>query len=436
MIQGPTTPQTLPSSDPVVLICRSPGRRTLLEQLAEPAQVHASAVEAVLAVARLRTRAVVLNLEDVAGSERDLLGALRRTRPETRLYAVIAAEDEPLARSLLREGLATDYFVVPGDVHRLPAALAGEPTAATYPARPAAADRRYVQLAEASCQLAGLAMADPETLRRDGGTILLRALGAARGCVLARHSPDGKLTLCASVGMDAVGADGFEMEKAVAERAVHAGEPLVLEISGGSVLCLPICESGETFGAVCLARKLDASPISPADRQLAEPLVRALASLLRAAVQRDAFAKLAQRDAETGLLRPEAFQTHLGRLLTRAAAENVAVGLVLVKPSTDGLLPSAESLGALGRTLALRISTGCVGGRLAADCFAITLIHRRQPGLSAADSRRTFLAQAGSFADLGLFGQSAPRLRMSLAMYPEDGSDGRVLLAVAEGGLA
>jgi hypothetical protein len=422
-------------SDPVVLICRSPGRRTLLEPLIRPAEVHASAVEAVLAVTRRTTRAVVLNLEDMAGGERDLLGALRRARPETRLYTVVAPEDEPLARSIVRDGLAADYFVAPGDINRLPAALAGESAPPHAGVRDSSADQRNVRLAEASCELAGLAMANPAVLLRNGGTIILRALGAARGCVLAKTAPTGKLTLCRAIGADGA-ADDFEMERAVAERAVLAGEPLLLEMAGAPVLCLPVSESGEPFGAVCLARKIEPTAIGPMDRRLAEPLVRALAGLLRAAGQRDVFAKLAQRDAETGLLQLEAFQAYLGRLLARAAAEAAEVGVVLMRPSADGLPSSAESLGAIGRMLASRLAAGCMGGRLSTDCFAVTWARRRGPGLSAADSRRSFLAQAGTFADLGLFGQSAPRLRMSLAVYPPDGSDATALMAAAERGLA
>jgi DNA-binding NtrC family response regulator len=125
LIQGPAkaAPAT---TDRVVLVCRNAGRRPMLERLVGAAEVHATALEAVLAVTRRGARAVVLNLEDVAGAERDLLAAIRRGRPETRVYAVVGPEDEPLARSLVGEGMA-DYFVTPGDVNRLPQALAPAP---------------------------------------------------------------------------------------------------------------------------------------------------------------------------------------------------------------------------------------------------------------------------------------------------------------------
>jgi len=106
----------------VVIICRSAGRRTLLERLVGVAEIHASAVEAILAVLRRRPQAVILNLEDIEGRERDFLAALRRSRPEVPVYAIAQPEDEPLARRLLREG-AADYFVLPTDIYRLPRTL-------------------------------------------------------------------------------------------------------------------------------------------------------------------------------------------------------------------------------------------------------------------------------------------------------------------------
>ena len=109
----------------VVIICRSPGRRALLARLVGGAETHASAVEAVLAVLRRRPQAVVLNLEDIEGRGRDLLGTLRRSRPEVPVYVIAPPEDEPLARSLLRDG-AADYFVLPMDIYRLPRTLEKE----------------------------------------------------------------------------------------------------------------------------------------------------------------------------------------------------------------------------------------------------------------------------------------------------------------------
>ena len=106
----------------VLLVCRNAGRRALLARLVGGAETHASAVEAVLAVLRRPPQAVVLNLEDVEGRERDLLAALRRSRPETPVYVIAQPADEPLARGLVCDG-AADYFVLPTDIYRWPRTL-------------------------------------------------------------------------------------------------------------------------------------------------------------------------------------------------------------------------------------------------------------------------------------------------------------------------
>ena len=106
----------------VILVCRSAGCRALLARIVGGAETHASDVEAVLAVLRRPPQAVVLNLEDIEGRERELLAALRRSRPETPVYVIAQPADEPLARSLVRDG-AADYFVLPTDIYRLPRTL-------------------------------------------------------------------------------------------------------------------------------------------------------------------------------------------------------------------------------------------------------------------------------------------------------------------------
>ena len=114
------------AGDRIIVVCRSPGPKALLERLLGSAEIHPSAVEAVLSATRRSPRAVVLNLEDVAGAEYDLLAALRRAKPDVPVYAVVKPENEPIGRSLVREG-AADYFVLPGDVSRLPRVLADRP---------------------------------------------------------------------------------------------------------------------------------------------------------------------------------------------------------------------------------------------------------------------------------------------------------------------
>ena len=85
------------SNGAIVFVCRDPGRRGLVERLVQPLRTHAAAVDALLAVARTAPKAVLLNLEDVAGSEHDVLAALQRCRPHMPVYVLVAPQDEPLA---------------------------------------------------------------------------------------------------------------------------------------------------------------------------------------------------------------------------------------------------------------------------------------------------------------------------------------------------
>ncbi|MBE3133148.1 MAG: hypothetical protein IMZ55_06725, partial [Acidobacteria bacterium] len=78
MIQGTTMAGTEKHPNDVVLICSDPGRRALVEGSVRDAKTHSSPVEGLLAVARRPTRAVIINLEDVEGGERELLAALHR----------------------------------------------------------------------------------------------------------------------------------------------------------------------------------------------------------------------------------------------------------------------------------------------------------------------------------------------------------------------
>lgn len=420
-----------PAQGAVLVICRDPARRTLIERLVGDARVHTSAVEGVLACARTETAAVILSIEDLAGTERDVLAALGRARPGACLYAVVAPEDEPLARSLLPLGV-TDYFVVPGDIGRLPQALAlGRRPAAAGPSAPEA-DLAASRLADAACALAGLALADPATLLREGAAIILRALGAERGCFFGRNGSGAALALVASAGARGT-TDAFDMERAVAERAAHAGENLFLDMSGataGPVFCLPAREAGETFGVLCLSgRSASAARSGP---PAAGSLVASLARLYRAALQRDQFARLAQRDAATGLLRPEAFLPQLARLLALAGSEKAEVAVVLLRPPASAGIVAPGILDEIGRSLAARLGTGWLGGRTDHDGFAVAWGRRHAPEETADAGRLAFLAQAGSLADLGLSGGSAIRLRMSLAVFPQDARDAAALMASAD----
>jgi DNA-binding NarL/FixJ family response regulator len=116
---------TKPSKRRVVFVCRSPACRTQVEALIGAAETYPSAVDACLSVARRPAGAVIVNLEDIEGSERDIVAAMRRAQLGLRIYTIVKPEDEPCGRRLLRAGVA-DYFVLPGDIRRLPQALSAE----------------------------------------------------------------------------------------------------------------------------------------------------------------------------------------------------------------------------------------------------------------------------------------------------------------------
>jgi hypothetical protein len=426
MIRRPDAQVPSAADDRVVVICRSPGPRAMLERLVGSTETHAAAVEAVLSVTRRPARAVVINTEDVPGSEHNLLAALRRAGPGVPVYPVVKPEDEPLGRRMVNEG-AADYFVTPDDVGRLPQVLArGRGASASPAAEPATAEGAAFL---AACSLAELAPADAQAILCDGAAIIFRALGAARGCLFAWNGRTGRLDLVASAGQPAGAAKAqLEDERAAAERVVRTGETLVLDSArGGPLLCIPVREAGDTFGVLC---------ITSADRATAESLVRAMARLHRAALGREQYARLALRDPETGLLTAGALRTYLSKLIARAAAEKTEVALVLLEPRPDPAAPAAESLGKAGRAIVSRLAKARQGGRLAADRFAVTWSRRPQEGETAIDTQTMLSAEAAELAGTLPPGAGPLRLKAAVAVFPKDGADAASLLAAAETRLA
>ncbi len=428
--------QVAAAEDRVVIVCRSPAPRVMLERLvgparqgdavASPAETHAAAVEAVLSVTRRPARAVIINTEDIPGSEANLLAALRRADPGVPVYPVVKPEDEPLGRRMVAQG-ASDYFISPDDLSRLPQVLARGRGGSASPAAAKASDAEDTAF-QAACALAELATADAAAILRDGAAIILRAIGAARGCLFAWNGRTERLELVAPGQAPGVAQARFEDERAAAERAVRTGETLALDSArGGPLLCIPVRESGVTVGVLCAAS---------AERQAAESLVRAMARLHRAALGREQFARLALRNPETGLLTPEAFRTYLSKLIARAAGEKMEVALVLLGPRPGEPAPAAEALGKVGRAIALHLARGRQGGRPAADRFAATWSRRPQQGETAIDTQTILAAEAAELAGAAAEDTGPPRLRTAVALFPKDGTDAAALLAAAEARLA
>ena len=424
-----------PSENRVVLLCRDPGRRALLEGLVPAAETYTSAVEAVLAVTRKGPRAVVVNLEDIDGSERDLVGALRRARPDVPVYVIVKSEDEPRGRGLVRQG-AGDYFVLPTDVYRLPQVLAPAPPApAAAEMAPSRAGRLGDQpdpqrLFDAACALAGLAQLQAEALLREGAAVILQGLGAARGCLFAWNSRTSGLDLAVAVGEPlGVNVERLQSERAAAERIIRTGKATLEpgRTPGDALLCVPVGGENETIGVLCVSRKDDGLALGPDDRDAATALTVSLARLYGAAAQREQFATYALRDPETGLLKRDAFGAYLAKLISRAGTQNAQVSLLVFAPERP--YGPAPVLGRIGLAIGARLPKGWQGARLSANRFAV--VGARGPGeeLPALQAHLVQAARAGGLVDLGA---GEPRLRASLAEFPKDGADAKTLLAAAE----
>jgi len=480
---GPTMLDEAPGR--VVVICRHPGRRVLLEHLVPSPETHTSAMEALLAVARRRPKAIVLNLEDVEGRERDLVAALRRARPETPIYTLVKPEDEPLGRRLLKEG-ASDYFVLPCDVNRLPSVLMPPETAESPPAEPevqaeAAAPPSavetpsaptphevaavptppepaappqvpetkperavYKRAFEAACALAGLTLGDAAALRREGSLRIMRAVEADRGCLFTWNDAEGRPDLAAAWNdVSAVKVPDADAEKRLAERVFQTGKTLFLLPGAEGLpsgrdevrLCVPLRSGAQTFGVLNLA--IRGWPGDAATRaeltESAGALAEALARLYGAAVQREEFARLALRDPETGLLKAATFETYLEKVLVRAAMHGAEVGVVILEPAPDEPVPSPEVLGRLGHALQDIVqANGYQGGRLDTGRYAVVLSRRTEEASPDEEAKAFYVAAAKKLAALGPQVDETLRLRTGVAVFPRDAGQVKTLLAAAE----
>lgn len=436
MTRNPTAAGVAEPDDRIVFVCRDPALRALVEPAVRPAETCPAAVDALLAVARKAPRAVLLNLRDLAGSERDVVAALVRCRPQVPVYALLHPEDEPVGRALVQQG-AADYFVLPGDIARVPSVLRPPPEAPS--AGVSAADPRAHHLFLAACRLTELAAAAPQALFCDGSMLILGALGVRRGCALAR--PPGTGRLDAAMTYDQTGSGGFEAERAAAERALGTGEVLLLPdgtvgVRRGGLLCVPVRDAGEAFGAICFTDKTDGTPLDQADRGAAAALADALARLCRLATQRDRYARLALRDVETGLLKADPFLTHLEALITRAEDARAEVGLLLIEAAPGAGTLSADVQSRLGAAIQAALARGMQGGRLDTGLYAVTVPGRRPGGAEADGSAPSCEAAARRLAGAPARVHAGLRVRTGLAVFPHDGATAKALVSAARGRLA
>jgi GGDEF domain-containing protein len=443
----------------IVLVCRDPGRRAMLERIVPAAEAHSSAIEAMLAVARKNPRAVIVNFQDVEGSQRDVVAAMRRAHPEVPVYFVVEPEDEPAARRLVQAG-AGDYFVLPTDVYRLPRvldpsfdpeALDGPPARPASPAAPVAGQElpatalpaapprerpEQLRLFVSACALSDLAQADARTILREGAAIIFHALAAARGCLLSCDSRTESLLLVTAIGeAPGAGADTFEAERAAAGQALRANDAILTEAGAPPrpLLCVPVRGDEETFAVLCISGKHDGTALDSDDRDIATRLVGIMAGLYSAAARLERFATMALRDAETGLLKADALEKYLTKLIGRAAAQNAPVTIILLRPDTSGGPADATAVARLGRAIAARLPQGWQGARIGGDRFVVVGAPKPDAQPLPQEVALLYAARSRGIVDLG--GSGAKRLSTAVAEFPKDGSDARTLLATAAGRL-
>jgi len=434
----------------IVLVCRDPGRRAMLERIVPAAEAHSSAIEAMLAVARKSPRAVIVNFQDVEGSQRDVVAAMRRAHPEVPVYFVVEPEDEPAARRLVQAG-AGDYFVLPTDVYRLPRVLDPPPTRPASPAAPVAEQElpatalptaplrerpEQLRLFVSACALSDLAQADARTILREGAAIIFHALAAARGCLLSCDSRTKSLLLVTTIGeAPGAGADTFEAERAAAGQALHANDAILTEAGAPPrpLLCVPVRGDEEPFAVLCVSGKHDGTALDSDDRDIATRLAGVMAGLYSAAARLERFATMALRDAETGLLKADALETYLTKLIGRAAAQNAPVTVILLRPDTSGGPADATAVARLGRAIAARLPQGWQGARIGSDRFVVVGAPKPDAQPLPQEVALLYAARSRGVVDLG--GSGAERLSAAVAEFPKDGADARTLLATAAGRL-
>jgi len=425
-----------PSEKSIVLVCRDPRRRAMLERIVPAAEAHSSAIDAMLAIARKNPRAVIVNFQDVEGSERDVMAAMRRAQPDMPVYFVAEPQDEPAVRRLVQGG-GGDYFVMPTDVYRLPRVLQPPPA----PAQPHEGEAvlapvrerpEQLRLFVSACAMADLAQAEPQVILHEGAAIIFHALDASRGCLFSWDSRTESLLLATAVGDTAgAGPEQFQAERAAAEQAIQANHAILTQAGASqrAILCVPVCDGEDTFAVLCISAKRGAAAPDPDDRDAATRLVSVMAQLCGAAVRLERFATMALRDAGTGLLKNDALEPYLTKLIGRASASNAPVTVILLRPDTSGDPADPAAIAKIGRTLAARLPHGWQGARIGGDRFVVVGSPKPDTQPLPQEVALLYAARSRGVVDLGASG--AARLRVGLAEFPKDGSDARTLLAAA-----
>ncbi len=429
----------------VVCVCRDAGVSALLEPLAAGGRVYRSAADALLAATREPPAAVVLALDPTEASIGPAVDAFRGLALGAPVYALVEAAEEPLARSLRGAGLS-DYFVLPGGIHRLARALSPEPAepepppppsaeAAEPPEAEPAAPASAGHLFDAACRLGDLAMAAPATLFRKGTRVILKTVRAERGCAFLWSEKDERMDLSLTIGgNETLGAAHPDPVRAAATRCFRTGEPLRLppgtaDTPPGGLVAVPVGDDEAAVGVICLSPSSAPEAQGVGDDALGA-LARTLARLYRAAARREEYARLAHRDVETGLLKANPFLAYVDGRIAEARDRRTELALVLLEPEASVAARTADSPARLGLAVRGALARGWEGGRLETARYAVAL-PAETPAAASGDADPAEAA-AQRLAGAGPRTHPDLSLRTAVARFPHDGTSAQSLVSAAE----
>ncbi len=394
-------------------------------------RVYRAAAEALLAATRSPPQTVVLWIDGAAPEVSDVAWAFRRAWPEASIDAVLAPEDEPRVSRVLGPPFGR-YFVLPRDLDRLARRLSGETEEAeALPTESSAAAALAKRALEASAALAAMAAWQPVPLFSDGCRVILEALGGRQGVALWWAEEDRRLEVATTLG----GENGWwnrqaEAVHSAAGRCLRAGESVLVPSGtlGGppeGVLAVPVRDEWGTVGVLCLPVRGTGggAPMSEV-RKTAETLAGVLARLYRASLRREELAHQTLRDAETGLLRAEAFSVYLESQIAQAADQGRELALVLLEPEATPSARAAESPSRLGVALKAALAHGWEAGRLAPSRYGVVVPPGSAGGADPCEAVLRRLEATRGAAATGC-------LRVAFARFPQDGKTARHLLEAA-----